>query len=103
MARIVWTEPALQGLEAIANYVAADNPNAARKLVRKVFESTDQLKDFPESGPRPQDLKGTPYRKLSIPPLALYYRLEGERVLIVHAERSERFFRLSDLFERDQP
>jgi len=36
MAKIVWTEPALNDLDAIADYIALDNPHAARELVRRV-------------------------------------------------------------------
>ncbi|HET6891419.1 MAG TPA: type II toxin-antitoxin system RelE/ParE family toxin [Pyrinomonadaceae bacterium] len=37
MAEIVWTEPALSDLDAIADYIAVENPEAAKRLVRKVF------------------------------------------------------------------
>jgi toxin ParE1/3/4 len=32
MARIIWTEPALQELDEIADYISLDNPTAAKKL-----------------------------------------------------------------------
>lgn len=38
MAEVVWTEPALSDLDAIADYIAIDNPDAARALVQRVFE-----------------------------------------------------------------
>jgi len=37
MAQIIWTEPALSDLDAIAEYIALDKPSAAMKLVQKVF------------------------------------------------------------------
>ena len=39
MAEIVWTEPALSDLDAIADYIALDNPRA---LVRRVFLHVEQ-------------------------------------------------------------
>ena len=39
MAEVIWTEPALQELDAIAEYIALDNPAAARHLVQKIFVS----------------------------------------------------------------
>jgi len=33
MAEVVWTEPALSELDAIADYIALENPDAARELV----------------------------------------------------------------------
>lgn len=32
MAQIIWSEPALQDMDAIADYIALDNPHAARGL-----------------------------------------------------------------------
>jgi hypothetical protein len=42
MAEIIWTESALSDLDAIADYIALDKPEAAHSLVRKVDEGTGQ-------------------------------------------------------------
>ena len=47
MAEIIWAEPALSDLDTIANYIALDNPEAARRLVRKIFEHVGHLEDHP--------------------------------------------------------
>jgi len=41
MAEVIWAEPALNDLDAIADYIALDNPEAARRLVQKIFEHVD--------------------------------------------------------------
>lgn len=43
MVEIVWSEPALADLDAIADYAALDNPNAAAELVRRVFAHVEHL------------------------------------------------------------
>lgn len=50
MAEVIWTEPALQQLDAVAEYIALDKPVAAGHLVREVFDKTERLEDFPQSG-----------------------------------------------------
>ncbi len=45
MARIIWTEPALQELDEIADYISLDNPVAAKSLVREAFKRVDYLAD----------------------------------------------------------
>lgn len=55
MAEVIWTDPALQELNAIAEYIALDNPAAASRLVEEVFDKTDRLEDFPKSGRIPQN------------------------------------------------
>ena len=43
MAEVIWAEPALNDLDAIADYIALDNPEAARRLVQKIFELLSTL------------------------------------------------------------
>ena len=45
MAEIIWTEPALSDLEAIADYIALDKPSAAAALVQRVFTLVAMKKD----------------------------------------------------------
>jgi toxin ParE1/3/4 len=68
MAQIVWTEPALNDLDAIADYIALDTPEAAKPLVQRVFKHVEQLADHPRSGSKPQELKGWRYRLVVEPP-----------------------------------
>jgi toxin ParE1/3/4 len=102
MARIIWTEPALQDLDQIADYISLDKPTAASKFVQRVFERIEQLANHPLSGSVPAELQGTHYRQLVIPPVRIFYRVQGEVVYIVYAMRGERLFRNDDLLERDQ-
>ncbi|MFM8810309.1 MAG: type II toxin-antitoxin system RelE/ParE family toxin, partial [Chthoniobacterales bacterium] len=84
MARIIWTEPALQDLDGIADYISLDKPAAASKFVRRVFARIEQLADRPKSGSVPAELKGTQYRQLVIPPARIFYRAQHEVVYIVY-------------------
>jgi len=102
MARVIWTEPALEDLDEIADYISLDDPNAAKRLVRRVFERVDHLENFPEMGACPAELRGTEYRHLVIPPLRLFYRVAGDLVFIVYVMRTERLFRRDDLSGRDR-
>ena len=59
MAQIIWTEPALEDLNKIAEFIALDNIPAANKLVQKVFLNIERLERFPESGRKPPELENT--------------------------------------------
>jgi plasmid stabilization system protein ParE len=93
MAEVIWTEPALQELDALAEYIALDNPAAARQLVSTVFEKTKRLEDFPQSGRIPPELPNSVYRELLAPPCRLFYREDGQRVFILYVMREERQLR----------
>jgi plasmid stabilization system protein ParE len=97
MAEIVWTEPALSDLDASADYIALDQPAAARALVARVFDHVAQLAEHPRSGSRPRELRDSRYRQLVEPPCRIFYRVEGAQVVILHVVRSERRLRRADL------
>jgi addiction module RelE/StbE family toxin len=97
MVEVVWTEPALSDLDAIADYVALENPAAAQKLVRRIFKHVEQLADHPKSGSKPAELKGRNYRQIVEPPCRVFYRHNDSCVFILHVMRSERRFRASKL------
>ena len=100
MAEIIWTEPAISELDEIADYIALDNPQAARALVQRVFAHVAQLADHPVSGSRPPELKSSRYRQIVEPPCRIFYRMDGESVVILYVMRSERPLRRTRLPER---
>ena len=102
MAEVIWTEPALNDLDAIADYIALDNPAAARRLVQKIFRHVGQLADHPRSGSKPPELKDWRYRQIVEPPCRVFYRQEGTRLLILYVMRSERLLRSGRLFIRSK-
>ena len=102
MARVIWAEPALQDLDQIADYIALDKPDAARKLVRTVFEKIELLEQFPDMCPVPHDLPDSRYRHLIVGPLRIFYRIDADVVFAVYVMRSERDLRLVDIQERDR-
>jgi addiction module RelE/StbE family toxin len=101
VARIIWTEPALQDLDEIADYISLDKPVAARQFVHRVFERIEQLANHPKSGSVPAELKGTQYRQLVVPPVRIFYRSQNDVVYIVYVMRGERLFRNDGLLESD--
>lgn len=93
MAEVIWTEPALQELDAIAEYIALDNPVAAGHLVQSVFDKTGRLEDFPQSGRIPPELPDSVYREVVVPPCRIFYREDEQQVLVLYVMREERQLR----------
>ena len=102
MARLIWTEPALADLEAIADYIALDNPAAARRLVQTVFESVERLECFPSSGKRPPEMPRSHYREIVVTPCRVFYRVEGDAVFLLYVMRAERLLRRWLIEERNR-
>ena len=89
MAEVIWTEPALADLDAIADYIALENTQAASELVRRVFGHVDHLAAHPLSGPKLPEFRGWRYRQIIEPPCRVIYRHEKSTVHIVHVVRGE--------------
>lgn len=93
MVEIIWTEPALSDLDAVADYIELENPAAASDLVKRVITHVDQLAEHPDSSGRPPELGRSRYRQIVEPPCRVLYRFDGEKVLILHVMRGERIQR----------
>ena len=101
MAQIVWTAPALNDLDAIADYIALENPAAAAELVRRVFAHVEQLEAHPESGNKPPELGRSRYRQIVEPPCRVFFRFDGEKVFVLHLMCAEQLLRPVRLLARE--
>lgn len=92
MKRLQWAERALVDLEEIAAYLAADNPNAARRVVADIRAVALLLETSPFLGrttTRPLVRKLVLFRR----PFILTYAVEGDEVRIlsvIHQRRQRR-------------
>jgi len=90
MAQVIWTEPALENLNELAEYIALSNPKAARALVKNIFAAVERLDTFPLSGRIPEEIKEFAYRELIVNPCRIVYKIQKEDVYILYVLRQER-------------
>lgn len=100
MARVIWTEPALQDLDQIADYISLDNPVVAKKLVQDAFDRVERLNQHPKLGKSVQELEESVYRELVVSPCRIFYRQENDVVYIIHVMRVEQLLRIDLLKSR---
>lgn len=50
MAKLNWTDEAVRWLEDIFEFIAVDNPEAARRTVQAIYDRVQMLEAFPELG-----------------------------------------------------
>ena len=93
MAEITWTQPALDDLNDIAEYIAVSNLEAAKKLVTTVFLAVERLESNSESGKKPQEIATLNYRELVINPCRIFYKTDGNKVFILHVMPQEQDLR----------
>ena len=101
MAEVVWTEPALDQLNAILEFIALDSPAATHVVARRVFAATDRLASFPKMGRPIPEFPHKSYRQVWVMPFWLYYRTEGSRMIVLHVRRADKLFRTEDLLKEE--
>jgi toxin ParE1/3/4 len=84
-----WTELAASRLSEIKEHIAADNPRAALKQVRLIFNAAQRLSMFPNSG-KGGRIEGT--REIVCPntPYIIAYRITHNAVHILSIEHGAR-------------
>jgi len=78
-----WSPAAAEDLFRIIEYVRQENPDAAQRIAKTIYESAGSLKSFPNKG-RTGRLEGT--RELPLPPLpfVVVYRISKDIVEIAN-------------------
>jgi toxin ParE1/3/4 len=87
--RVEWLESALLSLNAEADYIGDDNPDAADRFIETIFAAVDRLTKYPASG-RPGRVLGTRELVVSGTPYIVPYRIRERRVevlLVLHGAR----------------
>ena len=85
--RVRWTEPAFESLRNHADFIAKDDFEQARRLVLRVNEAVERLKQFASMG-RPGRISDTRELIIAGTPYILAYRIRGDAVellRILHA------------------
>ena len=86
--QIKWTKRASKNLQTVIDYIAHDNPIAARSFLVELLQKVDHLRSFPMLG-RPGVVSLT--RELVVHHNYIaYYRIKQERVEIlrvIHVQR----------------
>lgn len=79
-----WTTPANRDLLVIRDYIQKRSPTGMASVIRRIVAATRRLADFPEAAPIAEELgPGARYRRLVVTPYSVYYRLDGQTVLIL--------------------
>ncbi|MHC4925675.1 MAG: type II toxin-antitoxin system RelE/ParE family toxin [Planctomycetota bacterium] len=85
MAKVLWTDLALEDLRSIQRYVAYDKPEAARKLAGRIRQRIRDLASHPLSG-RVPELPGTGYREVIVASYRIVYGVDGKQLKVLRED-----------------
>lgn len=81
--RIVWSQEAIEDIEAIAAYIERDSPHYARVVASRLVEAAEAIPDFPKIGRVVPEAGEPNLRERFVYSYRLIYRLQPGRILIV--------------------
>ena len=81
--KIVWSPLALRRANEIADYIAADNPAAARQWLLDLFGAVKRLENFPRSGRVVPEAKRENIREIFHGKYRVIYRVKAKSVAIL--------------------
>jgi plasmid stabilization system protein ParE len=90
--KVLFTEQAFARLAAIEDYVAADSPAAARRLVARLVRRARSLARHPSIGRRVPELPGSDLRELIEGNYRIVYRLRPPVVQVLTVFEGHRLF-----------
>jgi toxin ParE1/3/4 len=90
MAKVNWTEHAVDRLDQIHDYIAEDKPSAASSLIEQLIDQTEKLDRFPQSGRVVPEFSDPTIREILFNEYRIVYKIRNDGnidVLSVHESR----------------
>jgi plasmid stabilization system protein ParE len=87
---VVWSPRAVEDVEAIALYIAADSTSYAAAVVRKIVDTTRSLRRFPFAGRIVPEFGEENIREKLVYSYRIIYRIQDETITIaavIHCKR----------------
>lgn len=78
MVEVRWTTEAELWLREIHDYIARDNPDAARRTVERIYRKAEVLEEFPQIGYVYRPRGGEPVRILLYGHYRIAYRIKSD-------------------------
>ena len=91
-ARIRWAAPALSDIRELRDYVALDDPAAARRLAIAIRRRVEALPDHPHIGRVVPELPGRGWREVIVPPCRIVYAVSepGSTIVVLRVRHGRR-------------
>lgn len=90
MIAVRWSDPALEDMEGIRDYIAKDSPLYARRFIEQIFDHAEKLNNFPKMGRLVPEADRDDIRELIYQGYRIIYLLTSELaeiITVVHGSR----------------
>lgn len=95
--KLTWSERAILRASEEADFIALDNPKAARRWVDGLFKRVSALRQFPRAGRRLPELDQDDFRQLIYGQHRIIYRVTATAVFILTVRRTAQLLPAEDI------
>ena len=88
--KLEWTEPSVETLQGIKDYIAKDNEFYAVRFVERIVAAAEKLQNFPSLGRKVPEADREDIREIIFQAYRIIYRSRADRVeilAVVHGGR----------------
>ena len=88
--KLLWSDPAVQSLQAIYDYIATDSPFYAIRFIDRLTSIAEKIPDFPEKGRIVPETDKYDIREILFQGYRIIYRFDNNEIVIlavVHGSR----------------
>jgi toxin ParE1/3/4 len=89
MGKVIWTDPALNDLHDIMEFVSRDSPAYAARLGQRIVAAPRGLEQSPRSGGRVPEFDRDDIREVIVRPYRIIYVIRGEDCYMTDARPNE--------------
>ena len=93
MAKIIWSEFALEDLKHIHDYTSKDSLIYANRVIEKIILRIEQLEKFPRSGRVVPELNNISIRELIQYNYRIIYKVASQKIYIVSIHHSAKMIK----------
>ncbi|MDX1943967.1 MAG: type II toxin-antitoxin system RelE/ParE family toxin [Pirellulaceae bacterium] len=90
MGHVVWTDPAIEDLTEIMDFIARDSPRYALQVGERIYEAAHKLDLGPRAGWVVPEFGLDHFREVLMRPYRIIYEIRGEGcyiVAVIHGSR----------------
>lgn len=89
-AAVVWSQAAIQDIEAIAEYISRDSPYHAQCVVERLYELGDAIAEHPQAGRILAELENPQVRERFVYSYRVLYEIDSAQIdilAVIHGRR----------------
>ncbi len=94
--KIIWSPRAIERVQDISDYIAADSGKAAAKWIESVFKKVRSLKYFPNAGRVVPEIKKSNIKEIFHGEYRIIYKTFKSHIAILTVRHGKRRFSLFD-------